>query len=60
VIINSSLIPHQNYNITIVEGKGLGGFDSNGKSDPYVKIRLNGLKIGKESKTNIIKCTINP
>ena len=35
-------------------------FDSNGKSDPYVKVMLNGLKVGKENKTNVIKCTLNP
>jgi Ca2+-dependent lipid-binding protein len=43
--------------IKIIEGKGLGGFDSNGKSDPYVKVKQNGKKLGR---SETIKSTVNP
>ncbi|KAK0546129.1 Tricalbin-2 [Tilletia horrida] len=43
--------------LTIVSAKNLRAADRNGKSDPYVKYRLNGKEVAK-SKT--IKKTVNP
>lgn len=43
--------------ITIKNGSGLGVFDSNGKSDPYCKLKLNNKKIFK---TQTIKKTLDP
>eukprot|EP01091_Cochliopodium_minus_P004306 TRINITY_DN14200_c0_g1_i1.p1 TRINITY_DN14200_c0_g1~~TRINITY_DN14200_c0_g1_i1.p1 ORF type:complete len:347 (-),score=111.55 TRINITY_DN14200_c0_g1_i1:99-1139(-) len=49
-------------NVTAVEGKGLAAKDSNGKSDPYVKILMLGCKSkkGAEQKTKPIDKTLEP
>ncbi|CAD6931920.1 unnamed protein product [Tilletia laevis] len=43
--------------VTILSAKNLRAADRNGKSDPYVKYRLNGKEVGK---TKTIKKTLNP
>jgi len=48
--------------ITAIEGKALAPKDSNGKSDPYVKIIMLGCKLkkGQEQKTKPIDKTLDP
>ncbi|KAL9937202.1 hypothetical protein V8E36_003611 [Tilletia maclaganii] len=43
--------------MTVLSAKNLRAADRNGKSDPYVKYRLNGKEFGK---TKTIKKTLNP
>lgn len=40
-----------------MRAENLGSFDVGGKSDPYVKIKLNGKKIGR---TNTVMLDLNP
>eukprot|EP01123_Difflugia_compressa_P004218 TRINITY_DN1557_c1_g2_i1.p1 TRINITY_DN1557_c1_g2~~TRINITY_DN1557_c1_g2_i1.p1 ORF type:complete len:150 (-),score=41.20 TRINITY_DN1557_c1_g2_i1:252-701(-) len=43
--------------LSIIEAKGLRAADSNGKSDPFVVVRINGQKAHK---TNVISKNLNP
>ena len=50
-------IKKKELNIKIVKCENLAAFDSNGLSDPYVKIKINKKKLFK---THIISINLNP
>lgn len=55
--IVSQLVDASLYSISVERGEGLGSFDLNGKSDPYVIVSWNGSEVGR---TEVQKATLDP